>query len=456
MEAKQYIEANRERFLEELFDLLRIPSISAQSDRKPDMKRCAEWLAAKLAEAGADRVEVMPTDGNPVVYAERIVDSKLPTVLVYGHYDVMPVDPVDEWRTDPFEPVIKEGRIWGRGADDDKGQLFMHAKAFETLCATDSLPCNVKFMLEGEEEIGSASLYGFCEANKELLQADVILVSDTSMIGMDTPSITVGLRGLSYVEVEVKGPNKDLHSGLFGGAVANPAIVLSQMIARLVDDRGRITIPGFYDGVRELSAAEREAFNAAPFSLEQYKKAIEIGDVAGEEGYTTLERTGVRPSLDVNGIWGGYTGEGSKTVIPSTASAKISMRLVPGQEPERIAKLFEAHFRSLAPGSVTVSVKYLHGGMPYVSPTDMPAYRAAESAIAETFGRKPLPFYSGGSIPIISGFERILGIKSLLIGFGLSQDAIHSPNESYGLDQFFKGIETITAFYRHLAEESGK
>ncbi len=456
METKQYIEANRERFLEELFDLLRIPSISAQSDRKPDMKRCAEWLAAKLAEAGADRAEVMPTDGNPVVYAERIVDSKLPTVLVYGHYDVMPVDPVDEWRTDPFEPVIKEGRIWGRGADDDKGQLFMHAKAFETLCATDSLPCNVKFMLEGEEEIGSASLYGFCEANRELLQADVILVSDTSMIGMETPSITVGLRGLSYVEVEVKGPNKDLHSGLFGGAVANPAIVLSQMIARLVDDRGRITIPGFYDGVRELSAAEREAFNAAPFSLEQYKEALEIGDVAGEAGYTTLERTGVRPSLDVNGIWGGYTGEGSKTVIPSTASAKISMRLVPGQEPERIAKLFEAHFRSLAPKSVSVSVKYLHGGMPYVSPTDMPAYRAAEAAIVDTFGRKPLPFYSGGSIPIISGFERILGIKSLLIGFGLSQDAIHSPNESYGLDQFFKGIETITAFYRHLAEMSGK
>ncbi len=456
MEPKQYIEANRERFIEELFDLLRIPSISAQSDRKPDMKRCAEWLAAKLAEAGADRTEVMPTDGNPVVYAERIVDSKLPTVLVYGHYDVMPVDPVDEWRTDPFEPVIKEGRIWGRGADDDKGQLFMHAKAFETLCATDSLPCNVKFMLEGEEEIGSASLYGFCEANRELLQADVILVSDTSMIGMETPSITVGLRGLSYVEVEVKGPNKDLHSGLFGGAVANPAIVLSQMIARLVDDRGRITIPGFYDGVRELSAAEREAFNAAPFSLEQYKEALEIGDIAGEEGYTTLERTGVRPSLDVNGIWGGYTGEGSKTVIPSTASAKISMRLVPGQEPERIAKLFEAHFRSLAPKSVSVSVKYLHGGMPYVSPTDMPAYRAAEAAIVDTFGRKPLPFYSGGSIPIISGFERILGIKSLLIGFGLSQDAIHSPNESYGLDQFFKGIETITAFYRHLAEVSGK
>jgi len=456
MKAKQYIEANRDRFLEELFDLLRIPSISAQSDHKPDMKRCAEWLAAKLAEAGADRTEVMPTDGNPVVYAERIVDRKLPTVLVYGHYDVMPVDPVDEWRTDPFEPVIKEGRIWGRGADDDKGQLFMHAKAFEALCATDSLPCNVKFMLEGEEEIGSASLYDFCVANKELLQADVILVSDTSMIGMDTPSITVGLRGLSYVEVEVKGPNKDLHSGLFGGAVANPAIVLAQMIAKLVDDRGRITIPGFYDGVRELSAAEREAFNAAPFSLEQYKEALEIGDVAGEEGYTTLERTGVRPSLDVNGIWGGYTGEGSKTVIPSTASAKISMRLVPGQEPERIAQLFEAHFRSLAPKSVTVSVKYLHGGMPYVSPTDMPAYRAAEAAIVETFGRKPLPFYSGGSIPIISGFERILGIKSLLIGFGLSQDAIHSPNESYGFDQFYKGIETITAFYRHLAEISVK
>ncbi len=456
METKSYIDAHRDRFLAELFDLLRIPSISAQSEHKPDMKRCAEWLAAKLVEAGADRAEVMPTEGNPVVYAERIVDPALPTVLVYGHYDVMPVDSVDEWRTEPFEPVVKEGRIWGRGADDDKGQLFMHAKAFETLCATDSLPCNVKFMLEGEEEIGSSSLYGFCEEYKELLQADVILVSDTSMLGMDTPSITVGLRGLSYVEVEVKGPNKDLHSGLFGGAVANPAIVLSQMIARLVDDRGRITIPGFYDGVRELSAAEREAFNAAPFSIEKYKEALEIGDVAGEEGYTTLERTGVRPSLDVNGIWGGYTGEGSKTVIPSTASAKISMRLVPGQEPERIARLFEAYFKSLAPESVTVSVKYLHGGMPYVSPTDMPAYKAAEQAIVETFGRKPLPFYSGGSIPIISGFERILGIKSLLIGFGLSQDAIHSPNESYGLDQFYKGIETITAFYRHLAELSRK
>ncbi len=453
VEVKNYINSNKDRFLSELFDLLRIPSISAQSSHHEDMVLCAEHLAAALVEAGADRAEVMPTDGNPVVYGEKIIDKKLKTVLVYGHYDVMPVEPLNEWRTDPFEPVVSNGRIWGRGADDDKGQLFMHVKAFEAMCATNSLPCNVKFMLEGEEEIGSEHLYKFCADHKRLLKADVILVSDTSMIGMNTPSITCGLRGLSYMEVTVTGPNKDLHSGLYGGAVANPANVLARMLASLIDDRGRVTIPGFYDDVRELTAAERKAFNKAPFSLSDYKRSLEIGDVSGEEGYTTMERTGVRPSLDINGIWGGYIGEGTKTVIPSTASAKVSMRLVPNQDWKKIAKLFEKHFKAIAPKSVKVKVKALHGGMPYVSPTDLCAYRAAERAVEQSFGRRPLPFYSGGSIPVVSGFESILGLKSILMGFGLAEDAIHSPNESYGLDQFFKGIETIPLFYKYFAEE---
>ena len=450
-----YIETNKERFVEELFDLLRIPSISAQpSLHKEDMVRCAEWLATSLVKAGADTAQVMPTNGNPVVYAEKIINPEARTVLVYGHYDVMPVDPREEWKTEPFEPVIKDGRIWGRGADDDKGQLFMHAKAFEAMCATDSLPCNVKFMLEGEEEIGSANLYDFCRENKELLAADIILVSDTSMISMDTPSITCGLRGLTYMEVEVTGPNKDLHSGLFGGAVANPANVLTRLVSSLVDEKGRVTIPGFYDDVRELTPAEREAFNQAPFNMDDYKRALDIDEVEGEEGYTTIERTGVRPSLDVNGIWGGYTGEGTKTVIPSKASAKISMRLVPNQDFNKIGELFKAHFEAIAPKSVKVDVRFLHGGAPYVAPTDMAAYKAAEKAIVDTFGKKPLPFYSGGSIPIISGFEQILGIKSLLIGFGLAEDAIHSPNESFGLNQFYKGIETIPLFYKYFAEEA--
>lgn len=448
----EYIGVNKDRFLGELFELLRIPSISAQSEHKSDMKRCAEWLAAALVKSGADRADVMPTEGNPVVYAEKIVDPAAKTVLVYGHYDVMPVDPREEWRTEPFEPTIADGRIWGRGADDDKGQLFMHAKAFEAMCATGSLPCNVKFMLEGEEEIGSASLYGFCEEHKELLAADIILVSDTSMLSMDTPSITCGLRGLTYMEVEVSGPNKDLHSGLFGGAVANPANVLARLVAGLIDENGRVTIPGFYDDVRELTDDERRAFNRAPFDIAEYKRALQIGDVEGEAGFTTLERTGVRPSLDVNGIWGGYTGEGTKTVIPSKATAKISMRLVPHQDYRKIAELFEAHFRRIAPASVRVDVRFLHGGMPYVAPVDMAAYKAAERAVEESFGCKPLPFYSGGSIPIISGFESILGIKSLLLGFGLSEDAIHSPNESYGLEQFYKGLETIPLFYKYFAQ----
>lgn len=453
IEVNRYIDEHKERFINELFDLIRIPSVSALSEHKADMQHCAEWLAAALAKAGADRADVLPTEGNPVVYAEKIVDPKAKTVLVYGHYDVMPVDPRAEWCTEPFEPVIRDGRIWGRGADDDKGQLWMHVKAFEAMCATDSLPCNVKFMLEGEEEIGSASLYGFCERNKKLLRSDIILVSDTLMLSWQTPSITCGERGLAYMEVTVTGPDRDLHSGHFGGAVANPANVLARLITQLVEPNGRIAIPGFYDDVRELTAAERKAFNKAPFNLSDYKRALHIGDVAGEAGYTTLERTGVRPSLDVNGIWGGYTGEGTKTVIPSKASAKISMRLVPNQDYRKISRLFARHIRSIAPKSVKVEVKTLHGGMPYVTPTDIPAYKAAEKALAATFGKKPLPYYSGGSIPIINGFERILGVKSLLLGFGLTEDAIHSPNESYGLEQFYKGLETIPLFYKYFAEQ---
>ena len=450
---KAFIEANRERFLEELFELLRIPSISAESKYKPDMVRCAEKWRELLLKAGADKAEVMPTEGNPVVYGEKMVDPTLPTVLVYGHYDVMPVDPVELWNTDPFEPVVKDGRIWGRGADDDKGQSFMHAKAFEAMLANGTLPCNVKFMLEGEEEIGSPSLGKWCADNKEMLKADIILVSDTSMIGMETPSITCGLRGLCYMEVEVIGPNKDLHSGLFGGAVANPANVLTKMVSSLTDEEGRITIPGFYDDVRVLSQEEREAIGETPFCIERYKKNLDIDEVQGEAGYSTIERTGIRPSLDVNGIWGGYIAEGTKTVIPSKASAKISMRLVPNQDYEKIAELFEKHFRAIAPKSVKVNVKYLHGGYPYVSPTDMPAYKAASKAFEQTFGKTPIPFYSGGSIPIISTFEKVLGLKSILMGFGLDIDAIHSPNESYGVENFYKGIETITWFYQYFAQQ---
>ena len=450
--SNQFVCENRERFLEELFELLRIPSISAQSDHRDDMVKTAEWLRASLLKAGADRAEVMPTAGNPVVYAEKIIDPAKPTVVVYGHYDVMPEDPKDEWRTNPFEPVIKDGRIWCRGADDDKGQLFMHAKAFEAMVATGELPCNVKFRLEGEEEIGSPSLYKWCEENKELVKGDIILISDTSMISMDTPSITCGLRGLCYMQVEVTGPDHDLHSGLYGGAVANPANVLANLITKLVDENGRVTIPGFYDDVRILTEEERTNFNKAPYDKEEYMRGVGVEELAGEEGFTTIERTGVRPSLDVNGIWGGYTLEGTKTIIPSKAYAKISMRLVPDQNWQKIAVLFEDYFRSIAPKCVKVDVKALHGGQPYVSPTDLKAYKAAEAAIVDTFGKQPLPFYSGGSIPIVSGFENILGMKSILIGFGLGKDAIHSPNESYGLDQFYKGIDTIIRFYKHFAE----
>jgi hypothetical protein len=449
---KKYVADNQARFLEELFGLLRIPSISSESAHKPDMIRAAEYWRDAVLKAGADRAEIMPTDGNPVMYAEKIIDPKLPTILVYGHYDVMPVDPIGEWRTKPFEPVIKDGKIWARGADDDKGQAFMHAKAFELMVKTGTLPCNVKFMIEGEEEIGSGSLTKWLDTHKELVKADVILVSDTGMLAEDVPSVTIGLRGLCYVEVEVTGPNRDLHSGLYGGAVANPINVLAKMIGQLIDEQGHITIPGFYDDVLEVGKADRDAMARAPFNLDEYKKALDIAEVQGEAGYTTMERTGIRPTCDVNGIWGGYTGEGAKTVIPSKATAKISMRLVPNQDYHKIGQLFEKYFKSLAPKGVKVKVTMHHGGTGYVAPTDTVAYKAAHRAVAEMLGKEPVPFRSGGSIPIISTFEEKLGIKSILLGFGLESDAIHSPNENYPVEQYLRGIRTIPLFYRYFAE----
>lgn len=449
---KNYIETHKDRFLEELFGLIRIPSISSSSAHKADMVKAAEYWKEQILKAGADKAEVMPTEGNPVVYGEKIIDPKAKTVLVYGHYDVMPVDPVELWKTSPFEPEIINGRIYARGANDDKGQSFMHAKAFEYMVKENCLPCNVKFMLEGEEEIGSPSLGKWCADNKEMLKADVILVSDTSMIAPDVPSVTVGLRGLSYVEVKVTGPNKDLHSGLFGGAVANPANVLAKLIADLIDENGHITIPGFYDDVVEISAEERAAMAKAPFSEEEYKKALDIEEVSGEKGFTTLERTGIRPSLDVNGIWSGYTGEGAKTVLPSIAQAKISMRLVPNQNWEKVGKQLADYLQARAPKSVKVEVEVHHGGWAYGADLQSEAYKAAEEAYMEVYGKLPIPTRSGGSIPIIATFERVLGIKSLLMGFGLEADAIHSPNESYLLENFFRGIETIAAFYKHFGK----
>lgn len=451
-DVKEYIGQNRDRFLEELFSLIRIPSISAESEHKDDMVRCAGRWRELLLAAGADKAEVMPTDGNPVVYGEKMVGSDKPTVLVYGHYDVMPVAPLDLWKTQPFEPVVKDGRIWARGADDDKGQSFMQAKAFEFMVKTGQLPCNVKFMLEGEEEIGSGSLYGFCETHKELLKADVILVSDTSMIAADVPSITSGLRGLCYWDVEVTGANHDLHSGIYGGAVANPINVLCQMIAGLHDADGRITIPGFYDDVLVISDEERRLMAQAPFDETAYMRELEIDAVKGEKGYSTKERTGIRPCLDVCGIWGGHTGEGSKTVLPSKAYAKISTRLVANQDFQKISAMFKDYFEKAAPDYVKVKVTPSHGGAAYVTPLDTPAYRAAEMAMTETYGKRPIPTRSGGSIPIVAGFERILGIKSVLMGFGLGSDDIHAPNENYPLEQFFKGIETIPYFYENFVE----
>lgn len=449
---KPYIETHKDRFLNELFGLIRIPSISSLSENKPDMLRAAEYWQECLIKAGADKAEIIPSAGNPVVFGQKLVHPDLPTVLVYGHYDVMPVDPIDLWESPPFDPEVRDGKIFARGADDDKGQAFMHAKAFELMVKNNALPCNVKFMIEGEEEIGSPNLKQWCINHKEMLKADIILVSDTGMIAQDIPSITTGLRGLAYMQVEVTGPKRDLHSGLFGGAVANPANVLAKMIADLHDENGRITIPGFYDDVLEISKEERAEMAKAPFNLDEYKKALDLKEVHGEKGYTTSERTGIRPSLDVNGMWSGYIGEGAKTVLPAKAYAKISMRLVPNQDHKKIAKLFEAHFKNVAPDYVKVKVEDLHGGQGYVSPLDMNAYRAAEKAYTNTFGKKPVPVRSGGSIPIISTFEEVLGIKTILMGFGLESDAIHSPNENYPLFNFYKGIETIVHFYHNFAD----
>jgi acetylornithine deacetylase/succinyl-diaminopimelate desuccinylase-like protein len=449
---QQYITSNKDRFVSELMDMLRIPSISADSKYKADVARCAEFVKVSLLQAGATKAEICPTEGHPIVYGEKIIDASLPTVLVYGHYDVQPPDPLDLWHSPPFEPVIKDGKIYARGACDDKGQMFMHVKAFEAMEKNGALPCNIKFLIEGEEEVGSDHLGAFVKANKEKLKADVILISDTSMIANDVPSITVGLRGLSYVEVEVTGPNRDLHSGVYGGAVPNPIQVLAQMITAMKDENNHITIPGFYDDVVEISDAERAEMAKAPFSLDAYKSDLKIGDVMGETGFTTNERTSIRPTFELNGIWGGYIGEGAKTVLPSKAFAKISMRLVPNQSSEQITKLFADYFRSVAPPSVKVEVRPHHGGEPVVTPTDSIAYQAASKAMETTFGKKPIPTREGGSIPIVALFERELGLKSVLFGFGLNSDDIHSPNEHYGVFNFMKGIETIPHFFENYAE----
>jgi acetylornithine deacetylase/succinyl-diaminopimelate desuccinylase-like protein len=458
MTQKEYINTNRERFLNELIELLRIPSVSADPAYQSDVMRMAEATKDSLLRAGADRAEVMSTPGFPIVYAEKIIDPSKPTVLVYGHYDVQPADPLELWHSPAFEPVIKttdihpEGAIFARGACDDKGQFYMHVKAFETMVNTNTLPCNVKFIIEGEEEVGSSNLDGFLSKHTELLKADVVLVSDTGIIANDIPSITTGLRGLSYLEVEVTGPNRDLHSGLYGGSVPNPINVLCEMIASLKDDQQRIAIPGFYEDVVELSIEERNEMAKAPFNEEAFKKSIGIGAVEGEHGYTVPERKSIRPTLDVNGIWGGYIGEGAKTVIASKAYAKISMRLVPNQDSKTITQLFQRHFEKIAPASCSVKVMPHHGGEAAVTPIDSKAYLAAARAMEETYGKRPVPVRSGGSIPIVASFEKILGLKTVLFGFGLDSDAIHSPNEHYGVFNYFKGIETIPLFYRYFAE----
>ena len=449
MEVKKYIQENEERFLDELFSLIRIPSISAQSSHKDDIWACAERWKQLLLEAGVDRAEVMPSSGNPLVYAEKFVSPSAPTVLVYSHYDVMPVEPLELWNSDPFEPVVKDGRIWARGADDDKGQAMIQVKAFEYVLRNGLLNHNMKFIFEGEEEIGSPSLNAFLAEHKELLKCDVILVSDTSMLGAELPSLTTGLRGLAYWQVEVTGPNRDLHSGHFGGAVANPINVLCEMIAQMTDKDGRITVPGFYDDVEELSKEERDMIASIPFDEEAYKNAIGVADLRGEKGYATLERNSCRPSFDVCGIWGGYTGEGAMTVLPSKAYAKISCRLVAHQNHEKISKMFADYFTSIAPACVKVDVTPMHGGEGYVCPITLPAYKAAEMGFEKAFGRKPLAVRRGGSIPIISDFEKILGVKTVLMGFGLESDAIHSPNENFRLDIFRKGIEAVVEFHKN-------
>jgi len=457
-EIQAHIQEHKDRFLDELLDLLKMPSISADAAYKKDIIKTAEFLKAKLEDAGADKVALYETAGNPVLYGEKMIDPSLPTVLVYGHYDVQPPDPIELWDSPPFEPVIKktklhpDGAIFARGACDDKGQAYMHFKAFEAMNKTGNLPCNVKFMIEGEEEVGSENLGPFCREYKDMLACDVVLLSDTSVIANDIPSITTGLRGLSYLEVEVMGANKDLHSGVYGGAVANPINVLCEMIAKMKDDKKSIAIPGFYDDVVVVSEAERAEMNKAPFSLENYKESLGIKEVEGEKDYTTLERTSIRPTIDANGIWGGYIGEGAKTVLPSKAFAKISMRLVPNQDPEKITKLFTEFFESIAPDSVSVKVQPHHGGQPAVTPTDTPEYLAAQKAMETTYGKMPIPQRSGGSIPIVSLFEEVFGVKSVLLGFGLNSDDIHSPNEHYGLFNYYKGIETIPYFFKYYAE----
>jgi acetylornithine deacetylase/succinyl-diaminopimelate desuccinylase-like protein len=459
MEAVQnYISANKERFLDELMDLLRIPSVSADPAYKNDVIKTAEYIADKLKVAGADSVQLFETAGYPIVYGEKLISDDLPTVLVYGHYDVQPPDPMDLWESGPFDPVIKKtklhpgGAIFARGSCDDKGQVYMHLKAFESMINENSLPCNVKFMIEGEEEVGSNNLGIFCREKKEMLSCDVVLLSDTSIIANDVPSITTGLRGLSYVEVEVTGANKDLHSGVYGGAVGNPINILCELIAGMKDENNRITIPGFYDNVEEVSDEERAEMNKAPFSLENYKEDLGIEEIEGEKGYTTLERTSIRPTLDVNGIWGGYIGEGAKTVLPSKAFAKISMRLVPNQDNERITKLFTTYVMNNVPKCVEIKVSPHHGGQGAVTPTDTPEYKAAAMAMEKSFGKAPIPQRSGGSIPIVALFEEVFGVKSVLLGFGLDSDDIHSPNEHYGLFNYYKGIETIPYFYQYYVD----
>ncbi len=457
-----YLDLNKERFLNELIDLLKIPSISADSKHKNDMIKTAEAVKHRLIEAGADLVEISPTTGYPVVYGEKIIDASKPTILVYGHYDVQPADPINLWDSPPFEPIIKktdihpDGAIFARGACDDKGQMYMHIKAFETMMKTNTLPCNVKFMIEGEEEVGSPNLGPWIIANKNRLKGDVILISDTSIIANDTPSIDTGLRGLSYMEVEVVGPNRDLHSGVYGGAVANPINILCKMIASCHDENNHITIPGFYDDVDELSDLERSEMAEAPFNLEDFKKDLIIEKEHGEKGYSTIERTGIRPTLDVNGIWGGYIGEGAKTVLPSKAFAKISMRLVPNQGSQKISELFQKYFESIAPASVKVKVKAHHGGEPVFVGTDSIGYQSASLAMQETYGKKPLPTRGGGSIPIVALFKKELGLDSILFGFGLDSDGLHSPNEHYGLFNYYKGIETIPLFYKYFTALSNK
>ena len=456
IKSANFIESNFDRFQHELFDLLRIPSVSADPAFKHSVLECANSVANYLRAIGMEKVEVIPTKGHPIVYGEKIINPSLPTVLVYGHYDVQPADPIDLWHNPPFEPMIKateihpDGAIFARGACDDKGQFFMHVKAVEAMLACDELPCNVKFMIEGEEEIGSEHLGYFVKEHKEKLAADIILVSDTGMIANDVPSVTTGLRGLSYVEVAVTGPNRDLHSGLYGGCVKNPINALCEMIASLHDAQGKITVEGFYDSVIEISRADRDAMAEAPFSEEAYKKALDIADTYGEAGYTTPERGSIRPTLDVNGIWGGYIGEGAKTVIASQAFAKISMRLVPNQDPEEITQLFQKHFERIAPQGVRVKVTPHHGGQAAVTPLDSIGYRAAALAYKETFGKEAIPVRSGGSIPIIAMFEQELGLKTILMGFGLDSDAIHSPNEHFGLYNYKMGIRTIPYFYSHF------